>query len=95
MLISRAWGDLSKFINPATFVREGWLHHENADLGIGIRVRMREKSTDCAEQNDEILKHNCLRLQLVQRVKGAELRCGWLALLGRGNTQVVSFCTPA
>ena len=30
-----AWGDLSKFINPATFVREGWTH-ENTDLGIGL-----------------------------------------------------------
>ena len=55
---------------------------------------MREKSTGCAEEeNDEILKHNRLWLQLVERGKEAELRCWWLALLhcvlvGKGDTKV-------
>ena len=37
-----AWGDLSKFINPATFVREGWTH-ENTDLGIGSNMRKEQR----------------------------------------------------
>ena len=38
MLISRAWGDLSKFINLATLVRAVWTH-ENTDLGKEVRAR--------------------------------------------------------
>ena len=35
-----AWGDLSKFINPATLVRKGWTH-ENSNLGIGSERKAR------------------------------------------------------
>ena len=50
-----AWGDLSKFINPATFVREVWTH-ENTDLGMGSESQLCEtcaESRDCAKETDQ------------------------------------------
>ena len=47
-----AWGDLSKFINPATFVREVWTH-ENTDLGMGRLCETCAESRDCAKETDQ------------------------------------------
>ena len=53
-----AWGDLSKFINPATFVREVWTH-ENTDLGMGSESQLCEtcagekRGQDCAKETDQ------------------------------------------
>ena len=70
-----AWGDLSKFINPATFVREGWTH-ENTDLGMGSECQLCE--TFVYEKRAEIVLKKLVKDDDASGLTaGAELRCGW------------------
>ena len=75
-----AWGDLSKFINPATFVREGWTH-ENTDLGMGSESQLCESYAD-EKRAEIVLKKLTKDDDACGLTAGEELRCGWWATPG-------------